>query len=52
MTEKWHGTPINSEPDKHSDIGWFDIHNLPTTATEHARQALYGLLNNSAYSEN
>jgi 8-oxo-dGTP diphosphatase len=52
MAEKWRDTPINNEPDKHSDIGWFDVHNLPVTATQHARQALHGLLNNGAYSEN
>jgi 8-oxo-dGTP diphosphatase len=52
MAEQWDGTPINNEPDKHSDIGWFDVDNFPATATEHARQALHGLLNNSTYSEN
>jgi len=52
MAEKWNGTPINNEPDKHSNIGWFDINNLPAKVTEHARQALNGLLNNIRYSEN
>ena len=52
MAEQWQGIPVNNEPDKHSDIGWFDIHNLPATATQHAQQALHGLLNNSTYSEN
>jgi 8-oxo-dGTP diphosphatase len=52
MATKWHGTPINNEPDKHSDMGWFEVRNLPTTVTEHARQALYGLFNKISYSEN
>lgn len=52
IATKWRGTPINNEPDKHSDIGWFDVENLPTTTTEHARQALNGLFNNIRYSEN
>jgi len=51
MATKWTGTSINNEPDKHSDIGWFDVNNLPANATEHAHQALLGLLNGNAYSE-
>lgn len=52
MASRWHGTALNNEPDKHSEIGWFDVNNLPSTATEHARQALHGLLNTVSYSEN
>lgn len=52
MATQWSGTPINNEPDKHSDIGWFDTDTLPATATQHARQALHGLLNQISYSEN
>ena len=52
MAETWQGTATNNEPDKHREIGWFDVNNLPATTTEHARQALHGLRNNSTYSEN
>ena len=48
----WQGTPINNEPDKHSDIGWFDIDNLPPQTTQHAQQALNGLRSGVTYSEN
>ena len=46
----WHGTTINNEPNRHSEIGWFDINNLPENSTEHAKQALYGLQNKVSYS--
>lgn len=52
MAEKWQGTPINNEPEKHNDIGWFDLNNLPAHTTQHAGQALHGLLNCISYSEN
>ena len=52
MAQSWHGTPINNEPHRHSEIGWFDMNNLPTNITEHALQALDGLKNNMRYSEN
>jgi 8-oxo-dGTP diphosphatase len=48
----WHGTAVNNEPDRHSEIGWFDVHALPHNVTEHAKQALNGLQNNMRYSEN
>jgi 8-oxo-dGTP diphosphatase len=52
MAEKWEGVPVNNEPHKHSDIGWFEIDNLPSGVTEHAKLALHGLLNGVRYSEN
>lgn len=52
MTQNWHGNPINNEPHRHSEIGWFDINQLPKNITEHARQALDGLQSGIRYSEN
>jgi mutator protein MutT len=52
MTKSLHGTPINNEPHRHSEIGWFDINNLPENITSHALQALDGLKKNLRYSEN
>jgi 8-oxo-dGTP diphosphatase len=26
---QWTGEPINLEPHKHSELGWFEIDNLP-----------------------
>lgn len=51
MAQKWHGTPTNKEPDRHSEIGWFDLDNLPDKLTEHALQAIHGLTTNKKYSE-
>lgn len=48
---RWQGTPINNEPHRHSEIGWFDVNNLPANITEHALQALHGLQNQIYYSE-
>ncbi|HXF28290.1 MAG TPA: NUDIX domain-containing protein [Chlamydiales bacterium] len=28
-TEKWVGEPFNKEPERHSEWGWFDIHQHP-----------------------
>lgn len=50
--EQWHGTPINNEPERHSEVGWFEMNALPESATEHAKQALNGLQKNIRYSEN
>lgn len=52
VATKWSGTPVNNEPERHSAIGWFDVHALPDNATEHAKQALHGLQNDIRYSEN
>jgi 8-oxo-dGTP diphosphatase len=29
IAESWTATPINNEPDRHSEIAWFDPGNLP-----------------------
>jgi 8-oxo-dGTP diphosphatase len=50
--EEWQGTPINNEPKRHSEIGWFAMDTLPKDVTEHAKQALHGLLKDIPYSEN
>lgn len=50
LSTKWEGAPINNEPNRHSEIGWFDVNNLPKEITEHAQSALHGLLNHVYYS--
>jgi len=52
MTQSWQGTPINKEPDKHSNIGWFDSNELPFQTTEHALLAIEILKTDTKYSEN
>ena len=52
MAEQWNGTAVNNEPHRHSDAAWFEIDALPAGITEHAQQALRGLLKDVRYSEN
>jgi mutator protein MutT len=52
MAETWQGTIINKEPDKHSNVQWFDINNLPDNITEHALLAIDSIKTNKKYSEN
>lgn len=47
---QWQGNAFNNEPNRHSEIGWFNINNLPEKMTEHAQQALHGLQNDIYYS--
>jgi len=52
ITNSWSGTPINKEPHRHSDIGWFNIDNLPSHITEHALLAVENIKTGKKYSEN
>ncbi len=52
MTNQWFGTAMNNEPHRHSDAAWFSLDSLPEQITEHALQAIDGLKNGKAYSEN
>lgn len=51
LSTSWYGEPINNEPHKHSQIGWFDINNLPSDITNHALLAINGIKNKIYYSE-
>ena len=51
-TTIWSGEPINNEPHRHSEIGWFHFDALPELTTTHALQAIEGLTKNIRYSEN
>ena len=51
LVQSWQGIPLNNEPHRHSEIGWFDINTVPENITSHALQALDGL-KNIRYSEN
>lgn len=52
IAKNWQGTAINNEPDRHAEIGWFSVDNLPEHITTHALQALHGLQQGIYYSEN
>lgn len=51
LAESWQGTPLNNEPHRHSEIGWFDVDSLPEKLTDHARLTIEGIKNNRIYSE-
>ncbi len=52
VSEKWNGTPINKEPDRHSNVAWFDLDNLPDNITEHALLAIESIKTSKRYFEN
>lgn len=52
LATRWEGTPTNNEPHRHSDARWFSVSQLPAQTTEHARQALHGLMSGFLYSVN
>ena len=33
LVPSWKGRPLNAEPDKHTEIGWFSASNLPASKT-------------------
>ena len=51
ITEQWTGIPQNGEPDKHSDVAWFDLDNLPERITEHALLAIESIKSGKKYHE-
>jgi 8-oxo-dGTP diphosphatase len=47
----WQGEPYNKEPDKHMNIGWFSLDNLPEKMIPAHRGALQLIAQNIMYSE-
>ena len=48
VTAQFEGTPRLVEPEKHSDFGWFALHDLPAPLTESTRVATRHLLSRNA----
>lgn len=48
---KWKGIIENKEPDKCSDLSWFDIDNLPKNTVAYIKQVISDIRNNIFYSE-
>lgn len=40
LVREWQGTPANTAPEEHDDIGWFGLEELLPPAHEHVRKAL------------
>lgn len=48
---EWCGSPINNEPDKHGDIKWHALDNLPGNILVTSLQALRNYTQSCAYSD-
>lgn len=51
QTDKWDGQPQNMEPEKHAELQWIDIKNLPDDIVPNHKKALEEIQNNTFYSE-
>ena len=51
QAEKWDGQPQNKEPEKHSEIRWIDMNNLPDNIVSNHKKALEEIQKNVFYSE-
>lgn len=51
VVNTYNGTPSIMEPDKCSELKWFDINNLPNDIIEFRRQDIQNYMNKKAYSE-
>ncbi|KAB2670920.1 NUDIX domain-containing protein [Ochrobactrum sp. LMG 5442] len=50
-TEEWAGTPTLCEPDKHANLQWRHLDNLPENTIPYVRQALLCAAGGEPYSE-
>lgn len=51
QVDNWTGKVINAEPDKCSELCWFDINNLPADVIDYYAQMFNCIRNQQAYSE-
>jgi len=47
----WKGEPFNKEPEKHSEMVWLDINNLPSNMNTYALEMLSVYNNKKTYTE-
>lgn len=47
----WSGEPRNAEPDKHAEIAWYDLDDLPDSVTPNTRRRLQEIKNGENYIE-
>lgn len=50
MTQKWQGQPTIKEPDKHNELKWVNITNLPENIIPYVQQAIVNYLKDNSYS--
>lgn len=51
VTRLWQGEPVLREPDKHGNLQWRSIDDLPQQTIDYVRQALLAIHKDEAYSE-
>lgn len=51
VCREWSGTPVNREPHKHTEIGWWPAHQLPPGTVDYCAWALRHLLVGQAFSQ-
>lgn len=51
VTRKFTGTAEITEPDKCSDLRWFDLNTLPHNISDYAKRAIDNYINNETFSE-
>jgi ADP-ribose pyrophosphatase YjhB (NUDIX family) len=51
VATSWKGEPFNKEPEKHSEMVWLDINNLPSDAHPFAHEMLRVYKDKKIYSE-
>jgi 8-oxo-dGTP pyrophosphatase MutT (NUDIX family) len=49
--KRWKGEPRNIEPNKCSDLSWFQCHTLPSNMVSYVRAAIEKSLHGTTYSE-
>ena len=49
--KKWKGVPRNMEPDRHDDLRWFEIDDIPNNTIGYVKQAIDCFRNKIRYSE-
>lgn len=47
----WEGEPYNAEPDKHGELAWLDVDNLPANIVPAVRYGLQAIARGEFYSE-
>ena len=50
VTTEWQGEAVNCEPDKHSEVGWFPLDQLPDNMVWWQRRGLEGYLGKEPFS--